>query len=80
MYFTLTLIKLFSFQNTPSRIGGANFEILAKESLERHQLAFTDRHGDVSELRNPGFYHWRTGGEAHVNDPKSIANLQVWEF
>jgi len=28
-------------------------------------------------LRNPGLYHWRSGGEQHINDPLSIANLQV---
>jgi hypothetical protein len=28
-------------------------------------------------LRNPGLYHWRSGGEKHINDPLSIANLQV---
>lgn len=27
-------------------------------------------------LRNPGIYHWRNGGEKHINDPLSIANLQ----
>jgi glutamate synthase (NADH) len=26
--------------------------------------------------RNPGYYHWRAGGEKHINDPNSIANLQ----
>ena len=26
---------------------------------------------------NPGFYHWRDGGEKHMNDPMSVANLQV---
>ncbi|KAG6463019.1 hypothetical protein O3G_MSEX013607 [Manduca sexta] len=25
---------------------------------------------------NPGNYHWRAGGEKHINDPMSIANLQ----
>ena len=25
---------------------------------------------------NPGFYHWRDGGEKHMNDPMSVANLQ----
>ncbi|KAF8778796.1 Glutamate synthase [NADH] like protein [Argiope bruennichi] len=64
------------FKNTPSRIGGATFEILALETLQRHHLAFSHRNGDNDILRNPGFYHWRAGGEAHVNDPKSIANLQ----
>lgn len=28
-------------------------------------------------IRNPGIYHWRSGGEKHINDPESIANLQV---
>ncbi|GIY46863.1 glutamate synthase 1, chloroplastic [Caerostris extrusa] len=64
------------FKHTPSRIGGANFEVLAQEAFQRHQLAFFHRNGDNNILRNPGFYHWRAGGEAHVNDPKSIANLQ----
>ncbi|XP_035213365.1 putative glutamate synthase [NADPH] isoform X2 [Stegodyphus dumicola] len=64
------------FKNTPSRIGGANFEVIALEALERHSIAFTARNGDSHILRNPGFYHWRSGGEAHVNDPLSIANLQ----
>lgn len=27
-------------------------------------------------FRNPGYYHWRAGGEKHINDPNSIANLQ----
>ncbi|VDL61623.1 unnamed protein product [Hymenolepis diminuta] len=27
--------------------------------------------------RNPGFYHWRQGGERHMNDPLTIAKLQV---
>lgn len=28
--------------------------------------------------RNPGFYHWRLSGESHMNDPVTIAKLQVW--
>lgn len=27
--------------------------------------------------RNPGFYYWRQGGERHMNDPLTIAKLQV---
>ena len=27
--------------------------------------------------RNPGFYHWRLSGEKHMNDPVTIAKLQV---
>ena len=58
------------------RIGGVGFEQLARESLERHKLAFTDRECDSQILRNPGFFHYRSGGEKHVNDPDSIAALQ----
>ncbi|XP_071041561.1 uncharacterized protein [Parasteatoda tepidariorum] len=64
------------FQNTPSRISGVNFEVLAQEAMERHHFAFCASNGDNEILRNPGFYHWRSGGEAHVNDPQSVANLQ----
>ena len=45
---------------------------------ERHYLAYTDK--DNLVLRNPGQYHWRSGGEKHINDPMSIANLQVIPF
>uniref|UniRef100_A0A1S6KZN6 Glutamate synthase [NADH] n=2 Tax=Nilaparvata lugens TaxID=108931 RepID=A0A1S6KZN6_NILLU len=62
------------FKGTQSRIEGVTFEILAKETYERHHLAYTDK--DTLVLRNPGQYHWRSGGENHINDPLSIANLQ----
>ena len=26
---------------------------------------------------NPGLLHWRDGGEKHMNDPNTIANMQV---
>lgn len=63
-------------QGTQSRIGGVNFEVLAQESVERHYLSYKSN-SDVLVLRNPGVYHWRQGGEKHINDPLSIANLQV---
>lgn len=64
------------FKGTASRIGGATFQSLAKEALQRHQLAYADRDCDTLVLRNPGYYHWRSGGEKHMNDPDSIGNLQ----
>ncbi|BHF74517.1 hypothetical protein SprV_0501760300 [Sparganum proliferum] len=33
-------------------------------------------HTDII-TRDPGFYHWRQGGEMHMNDPVSIAKLQA---
>ncbi|XP_042242518.1 glutamate synthase [NADH], amyloplastic-like isoform X2 [Homarus americanus] len=64
------------FKGTASRIGGVTFETLANEAFERHALSYGDRECDTMVLRNPGFYHWRSGGEKHMNDPVSIANLQ----
>ena len=65
------------FKNTASRLGGATFEVLAEEALERHSIAFHPKYfTDQLILRNPGFYHWRSGGEKHINDPLAIANLQ----
>ncbi|XP_073971203.1 uncharacterized protein isoform X2 [Rhodnius prolixus] len=62
------------FKGTPSRIAGVTFEILANDTYERHYLAYND--GDNFVLGNPGLYHWRSGGEPHINDPLSISNLQ----
>lgn len=65
------------FKNTASRLGGVTFEVLAEEAMERHQIAFHPRYlTDSLILRNPGLYHWRQGGEKHINEPLAIANLQ----
>lgn len=65
------------FKGTPSRIGGVNFSVLAEEAFERHNIAFSPSYtADSLILRNPGFYHWRSGGEKHINDPLAISNLQ----
>jgi len=64
------------FVGTPSRIGGATFAVLAEEALTRHKVAFEIRHCDSRILQNPGFFHWRSGGEKHINEPASVAALQ----
>nr|CAD7432673.1 unnamed protein product [Timema monikensis] len=64
------------FKGTQSRLGGVTFEVLASEAYERHQLTYMEYTPDMLVLRNPGNYHWRSGGEKHINDPASIANLQ----
>ncbi|XP_041463541.1 putative glutamate synthase [NADPH] isoform X1 [Lytechinus variegatus] len=64
------------FVGTASRLGGATFEILAEEAFERHRVAYAELQGDISTNLEGGSYHWRDGGEKHVNDPVSIANLQ----
>lgn len=64
------------FRGTHSRIGGVTLEIIAGESLFRHQMAYSHDKPDQYILRNPGIYHWRNGGEGHINEPGSIASLQ----
>ena len=44
--------------------------------MTRHKVAFEIRHCDSRILQNPGFFHWRSGGEKHINEPDSIAALQ----
>ncbi|CAD5117336.1 DgyrCDS6121 [Dimorphilus gyrociliatus] len=64
------------FKNTASRLEGTDFTVLAQEALNRHNFAFAERDCDNKIIPNPGFYHWRKGGEKHMNDPINIANLQ----
>jgi len=64
------------FIGCASRIGGITFKTIAEENLQRHEIAFGKQECDARILRNPGFLHWRSGGEKHVNDPESIASLQ----
>ncbi|XP_057856392.2 glutamate synthase 1 [NADH], chloroplastic isoform X2 [Cryptomeria japonica] len=69
------------FVGTPSRVEGATFEMLARDMLQLHDLAFPSRllpegSADAQALPNPGDYHWRKDGEVHLNDPLAIAKLQ----
>lgn len=69
------------FAGTPSRVDGATFEVLASDALHLHELAFPTRilppgSAEAVALPNPGDYHWRKGGEIHLNDPLAIAKLQ----
>jgi glutamate synthase (NADPH) large chain len=66
------------FAGTASRIRGAGFPQLARECLRRHALAFPAGNEPFgSEYLNPGDYQWRHGGEKHMWDPESIADLQI---
>lgn len=64
-----------AFKGTPSRLGGVNLDLLATETFERHQNAF-EVSPDSLIMRDAGNYHWRAGGEKHLNEPASIASLQ----
>ena len=66
-----------AFAGTASRVEGVGFEVLAIEMQRRHSLGFPKR--QVTQppvLPNPGDIHWRVGGDRHMWDPESIADLQ----
>ena len=65
------------FVGTASRVQGATFELLAMDAIEFHERGYRSR-GLIAPpgLPETGEYHWRDGGEAHVNDPVGVASLQ----
>jgi glutamate synthase (NADPH) large chain len=63
------------FAGTVSRIGGIGLEELAEEALIPHREAYLENK-NLDLLPNPGFYHFRNGGEQHAWDPETIATLQ----
>ncbi|MEX2468820.1 MAG: glutamate synthase large subunit [Pseudohongiellaceae bacterium] len=66
------------FVGTASRVQGVNFDVLIEESERRHAIGYpTDVSDRIPVLNNPGDFHWRTGGDAHMWDPSTIFNLQV---
>ncbi|KAH7104439.1 hypothetical protein BKA62DRAFT_767512 [Auriculariales sp. MPI-PUGE-AT-0066] len=65
------------FCNTASRVQGATFELLAMDAFEFHERGYPTRETLLPRgMPESGEYHWRDGGEAHINDPAGIANLQ----
>jgi glutamate synthase (NADPH/NADH) large chain len=66
------------FAGTASRVQGVGFDVLAEESLRRHELGYPSREDNRSPvLPNPGEFHWRPEGERHMWDPQAIADLQI---
>ncbi|KAH7366847.1 glutamate synthase [Plectosphaerella cucumerina] len=65
------------FKGTASRIQGVTFEQIAEDAFRFHEKGFPSRYSvGIPGLPESGEYHWRDGGEAHINDPTSIANIQ----
>src|SRR5262249_30256045 len=63
---------------TASRIQGVDFDVLAEETLRRHELGYPTHISDrLPVLPNPGEFHWRAEGERHMWDPPRISDLQV---
>ena len=66
-----------SFPGTASRVGGISFAALFDEQKRRHDLGYPQEEINVTTLPNPGDFHWRNGGDAHMWDPKTISSLQL---
>lgn len=65
------------FTGTASRIKGITIDYIAEDAFAFHERGFPSRETiSVPGLPETGEYHWRDGGESHVNDPSSIANIQ----
>lgn len=65
------------FTGTQTRIKGVTFDIIAADALAFHERGYPSRETiGITALPEAGEYHWRDGGDSHINDPKSIANLQ----
>jgi glutamate synthase (NADPH/NADH) len=65
------------FKGTATRIKGITFELIAEDAFRFHEKGFPSRYTvSVPGLVESGEYHWRDGGEPHINDPTSIANIQ----
>ncbi len=65
-----------SFPGTVSRIGGANFKTIARETVIRHEQAYRRQNIQPGLLPHSGLYQWRKDGEFHLWNPDSIASLQ----
>ena len=65
------------FTGTATRIRGMTFELIAQDAFALHEKGFPSRAiREIPGLTETGEYHWRDGGEPHVNDPTAIANVQ----
>ncbi|KAF8636732.1 hypothetical protein AX17_003535 [Amanita inopinata Kibby_2008] len=65
------------FIGSASRVQGATFDLLAMDAFELHERGWPTRDTILPPgMPESGEYHWRDGGEAHINDPTGIANLQ----
>ena len=66
------------FVGTASRVQGVKFPVLIEDTRRRHALGFPQRESQrIPALSNPGDFHWRSGGDAHMWNPDSIFNLQL---
>ena len=66
------------FTGTTSRLGGIDLDIIAKETIARHHVAYPPGGEVPGSRRLPigGEYQWRREGEPHLFDPETVFTLQ----
>ncbi len=64
------------FTGTPSRIEGIDLNIIAKESLARHDVAFNKLRNPIENLELGGQYSYKRSEEHHMFNPYTITKLQ----
>src|SRR5487761_2472182 len=64
------------FTGTASRIEGVGMEVLAHESLIKHQFAMQPPAESETELEVGGEYQFRVRGERHLLNPDTVSKLQ----
>eukprot|EP00586_Coscinodiscus_wailesii_P002117 CAMPEP_0172483462 /NCGR_PEP_ID=MMETSP1066-20121228/10479_1 /TAXON_ID=671091 /ORGANISM="Coscinodiscus wailesii, Strain CCMP2513" /LENGTH=1606 /DNA_ID=CAMNT_0013247359 /DNA_START=221 /DNA_END=5041 /DNA_ORIENTATION=- len=66
------------FTGTTTRIQGTDFEALHRDLKRFHEEGYpTSAYEATPLVQNNGELHYRDGGEAHLNHPLGITNLQV---
>ncbi|RXK87175.1 glutamate synthase large subunit [Filimonas effusa] len=64
------------FTNATSRIEGLGLDEIARETLAKHNLAFSRTEIPVDRLPVGGLYQWKRKGEFHLFNPQTIHLLQ----
>ena len=64
------------FAATPSRIGGIGIDVVAQETLMRHEKGYPRWPSNDEMLDEGGEYYWRKEAEYHQLNPTTIALLQ----
>ena len=66
------------FVGTTSRLGGVSLDVIAQETIARHNIAYPPGGEVPGTKRLPigGEYQWRREGEPHLFDPETVFTLQ----
>lgn len=64
------------FTRTASRLGGIGLDIIEKEVLMRHEMAYGETRGSNRTLEAGDEFQYRQNGEDHQYNPQTIATLQ----